>query len=72
MSVKCEVVLWIENFFRHHSGVCHIIYGIRVIIEELCPSHLLLLCVVPFGTYLDDAEGVGIYVELASCLCYQN
>ena len=25
-----------------------------VVIEKLCPSPLLILCVVPFGMYLDD------------------
>ena len=40
-----------------------------VVIEELCPSPLLFICVVPFGTYLDDDEDIGILVELASCFC---
>ena len=40
-----------------------------VVIEELCPSPLLFLCVVPFGTYLDDDEDIGILVGLASCFC---
>ena len=40
-----------------------------VVIEELCPSYLLILCVVPFGTYLDDDEDFGILVGLASCFC---
>ena len=40
-----------------------------VIIEELCPSPLLILCVVPIGTYLDDDEDIGILVELAFCFC---
>ena len=38
-----------------------------VVIEELCPSPLLLLCVVPFGMYLDDDEDISILVELVSC-----
>ena len=36
-----------------------------VVIEELCPSPLFILCVVPFGTYLDDDEDISILVELA-------
>ena len=40
-----------------------------VFIEELCPSLLLFLCVVPFGMYLDDDEDISILVELASCFC---
>ena len=40
-----------------------------VVIEELCPSPLLFLCEVPFGTYLDDAEDIVGLVELASCFC---
>ena len=40
-----------------------------VVIEELCPSPLLFLCVVPFGTYLGDDEDICIFVELASCFC---
>ena len=62
-------VLWIENVFRRHSGVCRIVYGVGVLIEELCPSPLLFLCVVPFGTYLGDNEDIGIFVEFASCFC---
>ena len=38
-----------------------------VVIEELCSSPLLFLCVIPFGMYLDDDEDIGILVELASC-----
>ena len=38
-----------------------------MLIEELCPSPLLLLCVVPFGMYLDDDEDISILVELVSC-----
>ena len=60
------LVLWIENVFKHHSGVCHILYGVGVLIEELCPSPLLFLWVVPFGTYLSDDEDIGIFVEFAS------
>ena len=40
-----------------------------VVIEELCSSALLFLCVIPFGKYLDDDEDIGILVELASCFC---
>ena len=40
-----------------------------VVIEELCPSPLLFLCVVPFGMYLDDDEDIGILLELVSCFC---
>ena len=39
----------------------------RVVIEDLCPSPHLFLCVIPFGTYLDDDKDIGILVELASC-----
>ena len=38
-----------------------------VFIEELCPSPLLFLCVVPFGMYLDDDEDISISLGLASC-----
>ena len=41
-----------------------------VVIEELCPSPLLFLCVVPFGMYLDDDEDIGILLELASCFVF--
>ena len=37
-----------------------------VFIEELCPSPLLFLCLVPFGTYLSDDEDISILLELAS------
>ena len=40
-----------------------------VFIEELCPSPLLFLCVVPFGMYLDDDEDISILLELVSCFC---
>ena len=40
-----------------------------VVIEELCPSPLLFLCVVPFGMYLDNDEDISILKELASCFC---
>ena len=40
-----------------------------MLIEELCPSPLLFLCVVPFGMYLDDDEDISILVELVSCFC---
>ena len=43
-----------------------------VVIEELCPSPLLFLCVVPFGTYLNDGEDIGILVEFALCFVNQN
>ena len=64
-----RLVLWIAGVFRHHSGVCHIIYGIGVLIEELCSSPLLFLCVLPFGMYLDDDEDISVLVELVSCFC---
>ena len=41
----------------------------RVVIEELCPSPLLFLCVVPFGMYLYYEEDIDILVGLASCFC---
>ena len=45
MSVKCEVVQWTAGVFRHDSGVCHIVYGVGVVIEELCPSPLFnIMC----------------------------
>ena len=40
-----------------------------MVIEELCPFLLLFLFLVPFGTYLDDDEDIGILVKLASCFC---
>ena len=40
-----------------------------VVIEELCPSPLLFLCVVPFGMYLDYDEDIDILVGLPSCFC---
>ena len=40
-----------------------------VVIEELCPSPLLFLCVVPFGMDLDYNEDIEILVGLASCFC---
>ena len=40
-----------------------------VVTEELCPSPLLFLCVVPFGMYLDYDEDIDILVGLASCFC---
>ena len=40
-----------------------------VVIEELCPSPLLFLYVVPFGMYLDQDEDIDILVGLASCFC---
>ena len=43
-----------------------------VFIEELCPSPLLFLCVVPFGMYLDDDEDIGILWEPALCFVNQN
>ena len=43
-----------------------------VVIEELCPSPLLSLCVVPFGMYLDDDEDIDILVELASYIVNRN
>ena len=65
MSLKCEVILSIENVFRHDLGVCHIVYDSWVVIEELCPSPLLFLCVVTFGTYLNYDENIVLLVELA-------
>ena len=44
--------------------VLYMVFG--VVIEELCPSPLLFLCVVPFGMYLDDDEDISILLELAS------
>ena len=32
-----RLVLWIAGVFRHDSGVCHIVYGVWVVIKELCP-----------------------------------
>ena len=43
--------------------------ALGVLIEELCPSPLLFLCVVPFGMYLEDDEDISILVELVSCFC---
>ena len=43
-----------------------------VVIEELCPSPLLFLCMVPFGMYRDYDEDIGILVELALCIVNQN
>ena len=43
-----------------------------VVKEELCTSPLLFLCLVPFGTYLDDDEDVGILVGLVSFFTIQN
>ena len=43
-----------------------------VVIEELCPSPLLFLCMVPFGMYLDYDEDIGILTELALCFVNQN
>ena len=43
-----------------------------VVIEELCPSPLLFLYVVPFGKYLSDDEDINILVELASFFVNQN
>ena len=37
-----------------------------VVIEELCPSPLLFLRVVPFGMYLNYDEDIDILVGLAS------
>ena len=43
-----------------------------VVIEELCPSPLLFLCMVPFGMYLNYDEDIGILMELALCFVNQN
>ena len=67
MSVKCEVVQWTAGVFRHDSGFCHIVYGVWGGYRRALPFSPFILCVVPFGTYLDDDEGIGIVVELASC-----
>ena len=40
-----------------------------VVIEKLCSSPLLYLCVVPFGMSLDCDEDIDILVGLASCFC---
>ena len=45
---------------------------VGVVIEELCPSPLLFLCMVPFGMYLYYDEDIGILVELALCFVNQN
>ena len=42
---------------------------IGVLIEELCPSPLLFLCVVQFDMYLDDDEDISILVRPVSCFC---
>ena len=55
-----SVMIWV--FF-----ILYMAFG--VVIEELCPSPLLFLCVVPFGTYPDDDEDIDILVELTSCFC---
>ena len=51
----------------HMFVIYYMAFG--VVIEELCPSPLLFLCVVPFGTYLSDDEDIGIFVEFASYFC---
>ena len=63
------LVLWIENVFSHGPGVCHIVYGVWGGYRRALPFSPFILCVVPFGTYLDDDEDIGILVELASCFC---
>ena len=35
-----------------------------VVKEELCPSPLLFLCVVPFGMYLGDDDDIRIWWSL--------
>ena len=42
-----------------------------VVIEELCPSPLIFLCLVPFSMYQNDDEDISILVELASCFVNQ-
>ena len=63
------LVLWIENVFSHGSGVCHIVYGVWGGYRRALPFSPPFLCVVPFGMYLDDDEGIRILVELASSFC---
>ena len=66
------LVLWIENVFSHGPGVCHIVYGVWGGYRTALPFSPFILCVVPFGTYLDNDEDIGILVELASCFFNQN
>ena len=40
-----------------------------VAMDELCPSPLLFLFVVPFGMYLNNHEDIDIFVGLTSCFC---
>ena len=62
------MLVWNESVFSHGSGVCHIVHGVGVVIEELCPSPILILCVVLFGTYLDDDEDIRIWWNLHNVL----
>ena len=64
-----RLVLWIAGVFRHDSGVCHIVYGVMGGYRRALPFSPFILCVVPFGMYLDDDEDISIFVELASCFC---
>ena len=66
------LVLWIENVVGHGPGVVILYLTFGVVIEECCPYPLLIVCVLPFGTYLDDDEDIVILEELASCFFYQN
>ena len=66
------LVLWIAGVFRHDSGVCHIVYGVWGGYRGALPFSPFILCVVPFGMYLDDDEDIGILVELALCFVNQN
>ena len=66
------LVLWIENIFSRGSVFVILYMAFGVVIEELCPSPLLFLCVVPFGMYLDYDEDIDILVGLASCFVNQN
>ena len=61
--------LWIAGVFRHDSGVCLIEYGVWGGYRRALLFSPFILCVVPFGTCLDDDEDIGILVELASCFC---
>ena len=66
------LVLGIDDVFNHGSGVCHILYGVWGGYRRALPFSPFILCVVPFGTYLDDDEDIVILVELASCFCWSE
>ena len=63
------LVLWIENIFGHGLGVCLIVYGVSGSYRRALPFSPFILCVIPFGTYLNDDEDIDILVELAPCFC---